>query len=47
LLGAETEVNEGLVELINEAFVIRKRLLSGLDDSNEAMSGESGGTRAG
>jgi len=38
LLGAETEVNEGLVELINEAFVIRNRLLSGLDDSIEAMS---------
>ena len=38
MLGAETEVNEGLVELINEAFVIRNRLLSGLDDSIEAMS---------
>jgi len=36
--GAETEVNAGLVELIKEAFAIRIRLLSGLDDSIEAMA---------
>jgi site-specific DNA recombinase len=29
--GAEAEVNEGLVELIKEAFAIRKQLLSGSD----------------
>src|SRR5262245_20865619 len=36
--GAEAEVNEGLVELIKEAFAIRNRLLSGSDDSIEVMS---------
>ena len=33
--GAEAEVNEGLVELIKEAFVIRNQLLSGSDASIE------------
>ena len=37
--GAEAEVNEGLVELIREAFAIRNQFLSGSDDSIEAMSG--------
>jgi hypothetical protein len=36
--GAGTEVNEGLVELIKEAFAIRNQLLSGSDDSIEAMT---------
>jgi hypothetical protein len=40
--GATIEVNEGLVELIQEAFVIRNQLLSGSDDSIEAMSGRLG-----
>ena len=40
--GAETEVNEGLVELIKEAFAIRNQFLSGSDDSIEAMSGRLG-----
>jgi site-specific DNA recombinase len=40
--GAETEVNEGLVELIKEAFAIRNQLLSGSHDSIEAMSGHLG-----
>jgi DNA invertase Pin-like site-specific DNA recombinase len=40
--GAETEVNEGLVELIKEAFAIRNQLLSGSDDSIEVMSGRLG-----
>src|ERR1700732_2977011 len=40
--GAETEVNAGLVELIKEAFAIRIQLLSGSDDSIEAMSGRLG-----
>jgi DNA invertase Pin-like site-specific DNA recombinase len=40
--GAETEVNAGLVELIKEAFAIRNQLLSGSDDSIEAMSGRLG-----
>jgi hypothetical protein len=35
--GAETEVNEGLVELIKEAFAIRNQFLSGSDNSIEAM----------
>jgi hypothetical protein len=35
--GAEAEVNTGLVALISEAFVIRNQLLSGPDDSIEAM----------
>jgi DNA invertase Pin-like site-specific DNA recombinase len=40
--GAEAEVNAGLVELIKDAFTIRIRLLSGSDDSIEAMSGRLG-----
>ncbi|MGH8322259.1 MAG: recombinase family protein [Steroidobacteraceae bacterium] len=40
--GAEAEVNSGLVTMIAEAFVIRNRLLSGSDDSIEAMSGRLG-----
>jgi hypothetical protein len=40
--GVEAEVNEGLVELIKEAFAIRNQLLSGSDDSIEAMSGRLG-----
>jgi site-specific DNA recombinase len=36
--GATAEVNQGLVELIKEAFSIRSQLLSGSDDSIEAMS---------
>jgi site-specific DNA recombinase len=40
--GAEAEVNAGLVELIKKAFAIRNRLLSGSDDSIEAMSGRLG-----
>ena len=40
--GAEAEVNAGLVELIKEAFTIRNQLLSGSDDSIEAMSGRLG-----
>ena len=40
--GAEAEVNEGLVELIEEAFVIRNQFLSGSDASIEAMSGRLG-----
>ena len=35
---ATAEVNQGLVELIKEAFAIRNQLLSGSDDSIEAMS---------
>jgi hypothetical protein len=37
--GAEAEVNADLVELIKDAFTIRIQLLSGSDDSIEAMSG--------
>jgi site-specific DNA recombinase len=40
--GATIEVNERLVELIKEAFAIRNQLLSGSDDSIEAMSGRIG-----
>ena len=40
--GAEAEVNAGLVELIKGAFTIRIQLLSGSDDSIEAMSGRLG-----
>ena len=40
--GAEAEVNAGLVELIKDAFTIRIQLLSGSDDSIEAMSGRLG-----
>ena len=40
--GAGAEVNEGLVALIREAFAIRNQLLSGPDDSIEAMSGRLG-----
>jgi hypothetical protein len=35
--GANAEINQGLVELIKEAFAIRNQLLSGSDDSIEAM----------
>jgi len=40
--GATAEVNQGLVELLKEAFSIRNRLLSGSDDSIEAMSARLG-----
>ncbi|MGA7384089.1 MAG: recombinase family protein, partial [Methylocella sp.] len=40
--GAEAEVKAGLVELIKDAFTIRIQLLSGSDDSIEAMSGRLG-----
>jgi site-specific DNA recombinase len=40
--GAEAEVNAGLVELIKDALTIRIQLLSGSDDSIEAMSGRLG-----
>ena len=40
--GAKAEVNVGLVELIKDAFTIRIQLLSGSDDSIEAMSGRLG-----
>jgi site-specific DNA recombinase len=40
--GAGAEVNAGLVEMIKEAFAIRNQLLSGSDDSIEAMSGRLG-----
>jgi len=40
--GANAEVNQGLVELIKEAFAIRNQLLSGSDDSIEAMSARAG-----
>src|SRR5262249_1153322 len=40
--GAGVEVNQGLVELIKEAFAIRNQLFSGSDDSIEAMSGRLG-----
>jgi site-specific DNA recombinase len=36
--GAAAEVNESLIELIKEAFTIRNQLLSGSDDSIEAMT---------
>jgi site-specific DNA recombinase len=39
---AEAEVNEGLVELIKEAFAIRNQFLSGSDARIEAMSGRLG-----
>ena len=40
--GAGVELNQGLVELIKEAFTIRNQLLSGSDDSIEAMSARAG-----
>jgi site-specific DNA recombinase len=40
--GAEAEVNADLAAMIAEAFAIRKQLLSGSDDSIEAMSGRLG-----
>jgi site-specific DNA recombinase len=40
--GAGVEVNQGLVELIKEAFSIRNQLLSGSDDCIEAMSARLG-----
>jgi site-specific DNA recombinase len=36
--GAEAEVNAGLAAMIGEAFAIRNQLLSGSDDSIEAMT---------
>jgi site-specific DNA recombinase len=43
--GANAEVNQGLVELIKEAFAIRNQLLSGSDDSIEAMSARIGSNK--
>jgi site-specific DNA recombinase len=40
--GANAEVNQGLVELIKEAFAIRDQILSGSHDSIEAMSARIG-----
>ena len=40
--GAKAEVNQGLVELIKEAFSIRNQLFSGSDDTIEAMSARLG-----
>jgi site-specific DNA recombinase len=40
--GANAEVNKNLIELIKEAFAIRNQLLSGSDDSVEAMSARIG-----
>jgi site-specific DNA recombinase len=40
--GASAEINQGLGELIKEAFSIRNQLLSGSDDSIEAMSARLG-----
>ena len=40
--GAEAEVNAGLVAMVTEAFALRNQLLSGSDDSIEAMSGRLG-----
>jgi site-specific DNA recombinase len=40
--GAGAEVNENLAAMITEAFAIRNQLLSGSDDSIEAMSGRLG-----
>jgi len=42
LTGLGREINQGLVELIKEAFSIRNQLLSGSDDSIEAMSARLG-----
>ena len=36
--GAEAEANAGLAAMITEAFAIQKQLLSGSDDSIEAMT---------
>jgi site-specific DNA recombinase len=40
--GAIAEINQGIVALLKEAFAIRNRLLSGSDDSIEAMSARLG-----
>jgi hypothetical protein len=40
--GAEREINQGILELIKEGFVIRNQLLSGSDDSIEALSARLG-----
>ena len=40
--GANAEVNQGIAELLKEAFAIRNQLLSGSDDSFEAMSARIG-----
>jgi site-specific DNA recombinase len=42
---ARLDVNEDIVELIKEAFAIRNQLLSGSDDSIEAMSGSLGANK--
>ena len=44
--GAGAEANEDLVALMREAFAIRNWLLSGSDDSIEAMSGRLGMNKA-
>jgi site-specific DNA recombinase len=40
--GTNAEVNQDLIKLIQEAFAIRNQLLSGSDDSIEAMSARFG-----
>src|SRR5262249_12736248 len=40
--GATAEINQAILELIKEAFSIRNQLLSGSDDSIEAMSARLG-----
>ncbi len=40
--GINAQVNQGIVELVKEAFAIRSLLLSGSDDSIEAMSARLG-----
>jgi site-specific DNA recombinase len=40
--GANAEVNQGIIKLIQEAFATRNQLLSGSDDSVEAMSARFG-----
>ena len=44
--GAGAEVNQDLVSLIRDAFSLRNQLLSGPDDSIEAMSGRLGMNKA-
>jgi hypothetical protein len=40
--GVSAEINQGIIELIKEAYAIRSQLLSGSDDSIEAMSARIG-----
>jgi site-specific DNA recombinase len=40
--GINAEINQGIAELIKEAFAIRNQLISGSDDSIEAMSARLG-----